>query len=111
MARLRPVKVVNVLTFEEITRVTNFFMLLVEINVRLPKTTKTKTRKRATRKTKDKSIKQEPCSIKCPAMCCSSRSAQRDLFLKRFARIFRCSKMNFIMGYANDRYYRFNANA
>ncbi len=52
MARLRPVKVVNVLTFEEITRVTNFFMLLVEINVRLRKNYKNKNKKACNSKDK-----------------------------------------------------------
>ena len=85
MARLRPVKVVTTLTFEEKTRVTNFFALLVEIDLRLPKSTKTK--KRATQKVKHRPItpysakttkgKKEPCYIKCPAMCCSAR---RDFF-------------------------------
>jgi hypothetical protein len=108
MARLRPMKVVNVLTFEETTRVANFFMLLVEINVRLPKTTKAKTRKRATRKTKHKPIKEEPSYIKCPARR-SSRTAQRDLFLKPFTRILRCNTISFTLEYRNDRHHSFIA--
>ena len=82
MARLRPLKV-NVLTFEEKTRVSNVFMLLVEIDLRLPKSTKPKARQRKTQKEKHP-IKQKPCYIKCPAMSSSSRTAQRDLFLRPF---------------------------
>ena len=37
MARLRRTNFINVLTFEETTRAANFFTLLVEIDVRLPK--------------------------------------------------------------------------
>ena len=104
---------VSVLTFEERTRVSNFFMLLVEIDFRLPKSTKTKARTRKGTKTKAKHrpIKKDPCYIKCPAMCCSSRTAQRDLFLKPFTRIFNSNKSNFIMGYGNDRHHSFIANA
>ncbi len=90
MARLRPVKTTNVLIFEETTRLTNFFMLLVEIDLRSPKTIKTKKRTKA--KTNHRpclrqgygrlTIKQKPCSIKCPAMSSSSRTPQRDLFLQ-----------------------------
>ena len=109
MARLRPLKV-NVLTFEEKTRVSNVFMLLVEIDVRLPKAAKPKARQRKTQKEKHP-IKQKPCYIKCPAMCCSSRTAQRDLFLESFARIFSCSTIQFTLGYCNDRHYSFIANA
>ena len=98
MARLRPMKVVTTLTFEEKTRVTNFFTLLVEIDLRLPKSTKTK--KRAKAKIKHRPIKQEPCYIKCPVMCCSAR---RDLFLQSFTRIFNGNQIN-AMGYRNDRY-------
>ena len=89
MARLRPINVINILSFEEKTRATNFFMLLVEIDARLPKTTKTK--KRAAPKVKPmpclrqgygrQTIKQKPCSIKCPAICCSSITGWRDLYL------------------------------
>jgi len=91
MARLRPTKVINVLAFEEKTRLTNFFTLLVEIDLRLPKSAKTKTRKRATQKVKLKPIKQKPCYAKCPVMCCS---AQRDLFLQPFIRIFNGNQIN-----------------
>jgi len=103
MARLHSIKV-NVLTFEEKTRVSNVFMLLVEIDVRLPKSTRPKVRQRKTQKAKHRptslhpSLKasentarlrrpwpiKEPCSIKCPAMSSSSRTAQRDLFLRPF---------------------------
>lgn len=79
MARLRSTKVVHLLAFEEKTRLTNFFALLVEIDLRLPKSAKTKTRKRATQKVKPKPIDRKPCYIKCPAICCS---ALRDLFLR-----------------------------
>jgi len=121
MARLRRTNFVNVLVFEEKTRLTNFFMLLVEIDLRSPKTTKAKARKRALRsfsevgrtnaKIKHRPIKQEPCSIKCPAMCNPSRSAQRDLFLNVFTRILGCNKSNFIMRYNNDRHHSFIANS
>ena len=85
MARLRPTKVVNVLVFEEKTRLTNFFALLVEIDLRLPKSTKPKTRERAAQKAKPKPMSKKPCYNKCPAICCS---ALRDLFLESFTRIF-----------------------
>ena len=77
MARLHRTKAVNVLTFEEKTRFAHFFTLLVEID--LPKSAKTKTRKRATQKAKINPIDKKPCYIKCPAMCCF---ALRDLFLQ-----------------------------
>ncbi|HJZ23293.1 MAG TPA: hypothetical protein VJ201_02460 [Candidatus Babeliales bacterium] len=80
MARLRPAKAINVLAFEEKTRLTNFFMLLVEIDLRSPKTIKTKRRTKA--KTKHRPIEKDPCYIKCPAMSDSSRIAQRDFFLQ-----------------------------
>ena len=82
MARLRRTNNVTLFTFEDKTRLTNFFMLLVEIDTRLPKAAKTK--KRVTPKVKHRPIKKEPCYIKCPAMCCSSRPASRGLFLKAF---------------------------
>jgi hypothetical protein len=107
MARLHRTKAVNILTFEEKTRFAHFFTLLVEIDLRLPKSTKAKSRQGKTRKTKQIPIKQEPCYIKCPAICCS---ALRDLFLQLFARIFNGNQSNFIMGYYNDRYYSFIAN-
>ena len=96
MVLLRPVKVTHVLTFEEKTRVINFFRLLVEIDIRLPKTTKSKTKTKAkTEKCevqgKHKSVKpacakatavrEKPCCMKCPAMCSPLRTAQRDLYL------------------------------
>ena len=111
MARLRAINNVSVLTFEERTRVSNFFMLLVEIDFRLPKTAKTKARKTkpAARKSKGKPIKKDPCTIKCPAMCCSPRTARRDLYLKRFTRIFKRNKIN-SMGYWDDRHHCFIAN-
>jgi len=112
MARLRRLKV-NVFTFEEKTRVSNVFMLLVEIDLRLPKAAKPKARQRKVQKAKHrptslhpslkasentarlrrpwpikpysaKATKGRPCSIKCPAMSSSSRTAQRDLFLRPF---------------------------
>ena len=85
MARLRPTKVVHVLAFEEKTRLSNFFALLVEIDLRLPKSAKTKRKKRAPQKAKPKPIDKKPCYINCPAICCS---ALRDLFLESFTRIF-----------------------
>jgi hypothetical protein len=57
-------------------------MLLVEIDLHLPKTAKAKTKRRAKAKTKNS-------SIKCPAMCSPLRTAQRDLFLLPFTRIFK----------------------
>lgn len=117
MVRLRSTKVINVLAFEETTRLTNFFMLLVEIDLRSPKTKKTKKRTNARKKHKPTSprlrrpgpIKKDPCTIKCPAMCCSSRTARRDLFLNAFTRIFMSNQHNFIMRYKNDRHHSFIA--
>jgi len=86
MARLRRTNNVTVFTFDEKIRLANFFMLLVEIDARLPKITKTK--KRVT-KTKVRPIKRESCYIECPVMCCTLSPAQRDLFLLPFIRIFR----------------------
>jgi len=88
MARLRRTNNVTLFTFEEKTRLTNFFMLLVEIDARLPKAAKPKTKKRTKAKVKNNS-KQKPCSIKCPMMCCTLSPAQRDLFLLPFTRIFK----------------------
>ncbi len=91
MARLRPIHVTHVLTFEEKTRVTNFFKLLVEIDVRLPKATKQKTTKAKADKCevqKGKHIEKNPCCCKCPAMCNASGKAWWDLFLNPFNRIF-----------------------
>ena len=75
MARLRRTNNVTVLTFEDKTRLANFFMLLVEIDTRLPKTAKAKIKRRAKAKAKNSSI------IKCPAMCSPLRTALRDLYL------------------------------
>jgi hypothetical protein len=44
MARLRRTNNVTVFTFEEKTRQANFFMLLVEIGLHLPKTAKAKSK-------------------------------------------------------------------
>lgn len=87
MARLRRTNNVTVFTFEEKTRLTNFFMLLVEIDLHLSKSAKAKTKRRTKAKAKN-SFKQDPCSIKCPVMCCTLSPAQRDLFLRPFTRIF-----------------------
>ena len=121
MARLRRTHNVSVLTFEERTRVSNFFMLLVEKDFRLPKSAKAKARKRTVRKEKGRPtsprlrrpgpIKKDPCTVKCPAMCCSSRTTRRDLFLNPFTRIFMSNQHNFIMRYDNDRHHSFIANA
>ena len=114
MARLRRTNNVTVFTFEEKTRLTNFFMLLVEIDLNLPKVAKAKTKKCAKAKSKHRptSLKlrrpgpiKESCYIKCPAMCCSAR---RDLFLHPFIRIFKGNKTN-SMEYANDRHHCFIA--
>lgn len=87
MARLRRTNVINVLTFEEKTRVTNFFILLVEIDVRLPKTAKTKAKKRVTKKVSHMPIK--CCYITCVynkkfPPCSLSKTARRDLYLNQF---------------------------
>jgi hypothetical protein len=113
MARLRSVRAVRVLTFEEKTRVANLFMLLIEVNLekgvtrkrRAPQSTKNKRTQCTPRKTKHKPTS---CPMKhycntCPAM----RTARRDLFLKSFARILMNNITNIIMGYCNDRYDRF----
>ena len=88
MARLRRTNNVTVFTFEEKTRLANFFMLLVEIDLHLPKAAEIKTKRRTKAKAKNSS-KQDPCSIKCPTMCNPPRTAQRDLFLLPFTRIFK----------------------
>jgi len=127
MARLRTTRAVRVLTFEEKTRVANFFMLLIEVNFQTEVTNK----RRSPQSTKNK--KMQPCCnqkakhrptsprlrrpgrpIKrcyntCPALRNSSRTAQRDLFLYAFARILIGSAITFIMGYSNDRHHRFTA--
>jgi len=103
MARLRTTRAVRVLTFEEKTRVANFFMLLIEVNFqtevtnkrRSPQSTKNKKKQPASRKTKHRPTSprlRRPSPIKrcyntCPALSNSSRTAQRDLFLHAFARI------------------------
>ena len=102
MARLRRTNNVTVFTFEEKTRLTNFFMLLVEIDVRLPKTAKAKTKKRVIK------IKNRPCAMQCPVMCCILSPASRDLFLLPFIRIFKGNKIN-SMGYGIDRHHSFIA--
>ena len=99
MARLHRTKTVNVLTFEEKTRFTNFFMLLVEIDVRLPKTTKTEARKhvlrsfskvgRTTKKTNHMPIIKQYCYMRCInnknfPPCSLSKTARRDLFINQF---------------------------
>jgi hypothetical protein len=117
MVRLRPTRAVRVLTFEEKKRVANFFMLLIEVNLqkkvtnkrRSHKSTKNKKLQCSTRKTKCKPVKQKPCYSKCPALSNSSRTAQRDLFLQAFIRIFKCNIITFTIGYCNDRYHYFTA--
>lgn len=114
MARLRSVKAVRVLTFEEKTRVANLFTLLIEVNLekgvtrkrRAPQSTKNKKTHRDLRKT---------CPMQSCHMLCVNNAASRtckfpvrDLFLQSFARIF-MKHNHFIMGYCNDRYYHFNA--
>lgn len=80
MARLRPINVINILNLEEKTRVTNFFMLLVEIDARLAKTTKPKKKKGAMQKIKPMPIIKYINDIKIPP-CSSSRTTWRDLYL------------------------------
>jgi len=121
MARLRSTRAVRVLTFEEKTRVANFFMLLIEVNIqtevtnkrRSPQSTKNKKKQCcASRKTKHKprpwpskprrSRPIKRCYNPCPAL----RTTRRDLFLQPFTRIFK-GIINFITGYSNDRHHRF----
>jgi hypothetical protein len=117
MARLRSVRAVRVLTFEEKTRVANLFMLLIEVNLekrvtrkrRAPQSTKNKRTQRTPRKTKHKPTS---CPMKhycntCPAL----KTARRDLFLQSFTRILKGDIINIIMGYCNDRYDRFTTYA
>ena len=66
MARLHQTNIVNVLTFEEKTRLANLFALLVEIDARLPKTAKQKTKRRAMQKIKQKPIIKRINDIKIP---------------------------------------------
>lgn len=66
MARLHQTNIVNVLTFEEKTRLANLFTLLVEIDARLPKTAQQKTKKRAMQKIKQKPIIKHINDIKIP---------------------------------------------
>jgi hypothetical protein len=126
MARLRSVKAVRVLTFEEKTRVANLFTLLIEVNLekgvtrkrRASQSTKNKkTQQCCKRKTKHKPTSprlrrprpMQPCHIVCINNT-ASRTCKfpvRDLFLQSFTRIFR-NIINFTMGYCNDRYHRFN---
>lgn len=87
MARLRSVRAVRVLTFEEKTRVANLFMLLIEVNLekgvtnkrRSPQSTKNKRVQPVTRKTKHKPTS---CPMKCYNTCPAMRTARRDLFLQ-----------------------------
>ncbi len=86
MARLRPVNVINLLSFEEKTRFTNFFMLLVEIDARLPKTTQTKARQRTKLKIQQIPIEQKRADIRYTSnttsrLYRSSRTAQQNLCL------------------------------
>ncbi|HEX4068538.1 MAG TPA: hypothetical protein VHX42_00410 [Candidatus Babeliales bacterium] len=115
MARLRSVKAVRVLTFEEKTRVANLFMLLIEVNLekgvtrkrRAPQSTKNK-RTQCSSRSKHKPM--QPCHMLCVNNT-ASRTCKfpvRDLFLQSFARIF-MKRNHFIMGYCNDRYHHLNA--
>lgn len=111
MARLRSVRAVRVLTFEEKTRVANLFTLLIEVNLqtgvtskrRSPQPTKNKRTQPVTQKTKHKPTS---CPMKCYNTCPALRNTRRDLFLQSFTRIFNAI-LNIIMGYCNDRYNRF----
>lgn len=116
MARLRSVRAVRVLTFEERTRVANFFMLLIEVNLEKGVTTKRRspqpTKNKKTQRYCNQKTKHRPCPIKhCYNTCPAMRTAQRDLFLQSFTRILKCNVINFITGYCNDRYDRFTAHA
>ena len=105
MARLRTTRAVRVLTFEEKTRVANFFMLLIEVNFqtevtnkrRSPQSTKNKKKQPASRKTKHPAFAKasagrhamQPCHMLCVNNA-TSRTCKfpvRDLFLHAFARI------------------------
>jgi hypothetical protein len=126
MARLRSVKAVRVLTFEEKTRVANLFTLLIEVNLekgvtrkrRAPQSTKNKRTHRDLRKACP-SRRQgygRHAMQSCHMLCVNNTASRtckfpvRDLFLQSFARIFR-TIINFIMGYCNDRYHRFNTSS
>jgi|SRR5579862_4223670 hypothetical protein len=123
MARLRSVRAVRVLTFEEKTRVANLFMLLIEVNLekgvtrkrRAPQSTKNKRTQRALRSlgevgrtSRSKHKPMQPCHMLCVNNA-ASRTCKfpvRDLFLQSFTRILKCI-INIIMGYCNDRYHHF----
>jgi hypothetical protein len=123
MVRLRSVKAVRVLTFEEKTRVANLFTLLIEVNLqtgvankrRSPQSTKNKSTQRSTtnRKTKHKPVKNEPSYIcasnKTSRPRSSIRTARRDLYLQLFAGTFKGSRINFIWGILHhDRHHNLN---
>jgi len=136
MARLRPIKSVRVLTVEEKTRVANFFMLLIEVNLQKGITSKRRTPKSAKAKKcnmpfkaflssealceggsevgcKTQKIKGKPIGKQSPIKRTSrtrssSRTTRRDLYLKPFARIFKGNVFKYIMGYSNARHYCIN---
>lgn len=103
MARLRPTRAVRALTFEEKTRVANFFMLLIEID-----TQKGVTRRRRSPRTAAAGCKTKSASS---SKSCESpqqkarykndptelRKQSRVLFLRRFGRILYCN-INFSSG-------------
>jgi len=130
MVRLRPVRSVRILTFEEKTRVANLFMLLIEVNQQKSVTQKRRSPKSAKSKAaKSESQKLQPSSNTSAdrpkqihaerTPLCSPRvrkaqsrptNSRRDLFLKPFARIFNCSKIIFILGiHCNDRHHNINS--
>jgi hypothetical protein len=91
MARLRKTNNITVLVSEETTRFAHFFNLLIEIDLRLPKTTKTKVKAKTEKceiQGKHRPIEKKHCCIKRPAICNPSSSIWWDLFLNPFNRIF-----------------------
>jgi hypothetical protein len=126
MARLRSVKAVRVLTFEEKTRVANLFTLLIEVNLekgvtrkrRAPQSTKNKRPQQCCkRKTKHKQSYAKHAMQPCNMLCVKNTASRtckfpvRDLYLKPFNRIFKSNIFNFTMEYCNDRYNRFNTSS
>lgn len=98
MARLRSTRAVRVLTFEEKTRVANFFILLIEVNLekgvtnkrRSPQPTKNKRAQPALASLgevgrKNQKTKHKPTSCPMKHYCNTYpalRTARRDLFLQ-----------------------------
>lgn len=107
MVRLRSVRSVRILTFEEQTRVANLFMLLIEVNQQKGVTQKRRSPKSAKKKAAKSESQIQPSSntsadrpqqIHAERTSLSRRrktqsrstNSRRDLFLKPFTRIFNC---------------------